>query len=182
MMKGSQLQTGQANMALFDTALGWAGVVLTERGIAWATLFHASREDVLAELRASWPGAALLDATSLPDLEERLQRYARGEPVNFDDLGYDLSAFTPFQRAVLETIQAIPPGQTWTYADVARAIGRPASAARAVGQVLSHNPVPLMIPCHRVIGSDGGLRGYGGVGGIATKGRLLALEREAASR
>lgn len=176
-MEETQTQMEQGNITTFDTSLGWVGVALTGRGIASATLFHASQEEALAELRTSWPEAALLDAASLPDLGERLRRYACGEPVNFDDLKFDLSSCTPFQQAVLRTIQAIPAGQTSTYADVARTIGRP-KAARAVGQALSRNPVPLMIPCHRVVGSDGGLRGYGGVGGIATKQRLLVLERE----
>jgi methylated-DNA-[protein]-cysteine S-methyltransferase len=169
------------NLALIDTALGWIGVALTGRGIAFATVFHASREEALAALQEARPKASLLDAGSLSELEELLHRYARGEPVSFEGLVFDLSACTPFQQAVLRTTQAIPPGQTRTYADVARAIGRP-RAARAVGQALSRNPVPLMIPCHRVVGSDGGLRGYGGVGGVATKQRLLALEKQATGR
>jgi methylated-DNA-[protein]-cysteine S-methyltransferase len=176
-MPKKQIQPELVSIALFDTALGWIGVALTGRGVASATAFHTSREEALAELRALWPEASLLDIMSLPDLGERLRRYARGEPVSFDGETFDLSRCTPFQRSVLRTIQAIPAGQTWTYADVARAIGRP-RAARAVGQALARNPVPLMIPCHRVVGSDGGLRGYGGVGGVATKRRLLALERK----
>jgi len=166
----------QVKIALFDTALGWVGVALTGRGIAFATLFHAGREEAMADLRAAWPDADLLDATSLPELAERLRRYARGEPVSFNDQVFDLSSCTPFQRAVLDITLGIPFGQTRTYADIARRLGKP-KAARAVGGVMSRNPVPLLIPCHRVVGSHGGLRGYGGVGGVATKKRLLDLER-----
>lgn len=81
---------------------------------------------------------------------------------------------TPFQLQVWRAVATIPFGETRTYAEIARVIGRPA-ATRAVGAANGANPLPLVIPCHRVIGSDGSLTGYGG--GIALKARLLAWER-----
>lgn len=84
---------------------------------------------------------------------------------------------TPFQLAVLEALQTIPYGETRSYADIAAQIGRP-KAVRAVGAANGRNPLPIVIPCHRVIGSDGSLTGFGG--GIEAKRRLLALEADGA--
>ena len=80
---------------------------------------------------------------------------------------------TPFQLSVLAALEQIPYGQTRTYAEIARQIGRP-KAVRAVGAANGRNPLPIVIPCHRVIGSDGSLTGFGG--GIAAKQYLLSLE------
>jgi O-6-methylguanine DNA methyltransferase len=105
---------------------------------------------------------------------QQLQAYFAGERLGFD-LPLDLENLTPFQWAVLQTARDIPAGTVWTYGQVARAIGKP-KAARAVGQALGRNPVPIVIPCHRVIASDGGFGGYSGGGGIASKRYLLQLE------
>ncbi len=85
---------------------------------------------------------------------------------------------TPFQLQVLHLTTHIPYGQTSTYKDIAIQVGKP-NAARAVGRVEATNPIPLVIPCHRVLGSDGSLHGYGGPGGIKLKAWLLQLEQSA---
>lgn len=105
---------------------------------------------------------------------QQLREYLAGRRTRFD-LPLDLHTLTDFQRRVLLAALAVPRGQTATYGDIARRIGRP-NAARAVGQVLSHNPVPIVIPCHRVVASDGSLRGYLGRRGTKTKAWLLTLE------
>jgi O-6-methylguanine DNA methyltransferase len=89
------------------------------------------------------------------------------------EVALDLSAISAFQRRVLEAISQIPVGTVWTYAEVAKAIGRP-SASRAVGHALSTNPVLILAPCHRVIASDGSLRGY--KAGLDVKQHLLQFE------
>jgi O-6-methylguanine DNA methyltransferase len=104
----------------------------------------------------------------------QLRAYFAGERTQFD-LALDLRQLTPFQRQVLQTTCRIPVGSTWTYGQIARAIGRP-RASRAVGQALSRNPVPIVVPCHRVVATNGALRGYSGGGGLASKKFLLALE------
>jgi methylated-DNA-[protein]-cysteine S-methyltransferase len=83
---------------------------------------------------------------------------------------------SPFQVQALQLTLNIPYGQTSTYKEIALRLGKPLSA-RAVGRAEATNPIPLVIPCHRVLGSDGGLHGYGGPGGIKLKAWLLALER-----
>ena len=104
----------------------------------------------------------------------QLREYFAGKRRRFD-LPVDLSALTPFQRSVLGITCRIAPGEVWTYHRVARAMRRPRSS-RPVGQALARNPVPIVIPCHRVIASDGALRGYSGGPGLKAKRWLLQLE------
>jgi O-6-methylguanine DNA methyltransferase len=106
------------------------------------------------------------------DAISQLREYFEGRRKRFD-LAVDLSGQTEFQRLVLEATATVEPGSVVTYGDVARRIGHP-RACRAVGSALSWNPVPIVVPCHRVIGSDGGLHGYGG--GLDLKAKLLQLE------
>jgi methylated-DNA-[protein]-cysteine S-methyltransferase len=105
---------------------------------------------------------------------KQLREYLAGERSNFE-LQLDLSGLTGFQRQVLLAVSQVPRGEVTTYASLARAIKRP-KAVRAVGRALGSNPIPIVIPCHRVLASDGSLRGYSGRGGIETKAKLLRLE------
>jgi methylated-DNA-[protein]-cysteine S-methyltransferase len=98
--------------------------------------------------------------------------------VRLDRIPLDEASLRPFQRQVLRACRAIPYGETATYQDLARRIGRPA-ACRAVARALATNPWPIIIPCHRVVRRDGSLGGYSGPGGIALKQRLLEMERQA---
>lgn len=108
---------------------------------------------------------------------ERLQDYFDGKKVSFHDLPLAPQG-TAFQRQVWEALCRIPPGETRSYAEIAREIG--CRAARAVGRANGANPIPILIPCHRVVAADGSLGGYSGGDGIATKRYLLDLERRAA--
>jgi methylated-DNA-[protein]-cysteine S-methyltransferase len=108
-------------------------------------------------------------------LAQRLRAYADGGRDDFLDIPVALNEVTAFQRKVLQQCRRIPYGQTRTYGQLAAKAGYP-RAARAVGSVMARNRVPLIVPCHRVIGSVGALRGYSGCGGTAMKRRLLELE------
>ncbi|OGO43642.1 MAG: hypothetical protein A2Z04_01990, partial [Chloroflexi bacterium RBG_16_57_9] len=110
---------------------------------------------------------------ALVPIAEQLRMYFEGALPRFD-FPLDLSQLTPFQQSVLQTIRHIPMGSVWTYGQVAQAIGRP-KASRAVGQAVGRNPVLIVIPCHRVITSQGNLGGYSGGGGLASKKLLLRL-------
>jgi methylated-DNA-[protein]-cysteine S-methyltransferase len=114
------------------------------------------------------------DARPIGAAAIQLEQYFAGERTEFD-VSLELDG-TPFERRVWDAVRAIPYGQTATYAEIARRIGRP-GASRAVGRANGRNPIAVIVPCHRVIGSDGSLTGY--AGGIEMKRALLDLERRA---
>lgn len=118
------------------------------------------------------------NAEAFGDLPRRLQDYFAGKPANFpDDL--DWGRATPFQRALWQVAKAIPHGETRSYGWLASQVGK-GRAARAVGQAMRSNRWPIVVPCHRVIASNGGLGGF--AGGLEMKRRLLELERCAFSQ
>lgn len=155
-----------------ETALGWFGLVLSPRGLRATTLPRPSRQE--AEREAIAMGASRpATADQGREVARRLQEYALGRPVSFADLPLDWAGLGTFQRRVLEALLRLPWGQITTYSELARLVGRP-GAARAVGRVMATNPLPVVVPCHRVVGANGSLTGYGG--GLEMKARLLALE------
>lgn len=165
-------------LGAFETELGWIGVARSHAGLRALELPQPSREAVLSRLTVRWPEATVVEEERLGDLPAQLREYLSGQRRVFQQ-PLDLPQGTPFQRSVLEVTLAIPYGQTRTYAWIAAQVGRP-RAARAVGRVMATNPVPIIIPCHRVVGCAGDLRGYGG--GLAMKERLLAMERDGIGR
>jgi len=161
--------------AVFQVPLGWVAVGAVAERIARCTLPLPDRSAALAALG---PGGLVVvsDGDELLSLVgDLLQSYFAGRPTTFD-LPMALDQHPHFTRHVLETCAAIPYGATVTYGEVARNCGQPA-AARAVGQVMARNPIPIIIPCHRVVGSGGRLTGFGG--GLGLKAELLRLEAQA---
>src|SRR3954451_24720063 len=128
----------------------------------------------LTRLGFGAPGTPQGDARAIASAAIQLEQYFAGERTSFDlDISLD---GTPFERRVWDAVRAIPYGETATYAEIARRIGSP-SACRAVGRANGRNPIAVIVPCHRVVGSDGSLTGY--AGGIEMKRALLELERGA---
>jgi len=158
---------------LTDPALGEVWVSMSTGGLV-AVEFPASREMFTASLQQRGFDPVSYDPAKVRPALEQITEYLRGERRSFD-LHIDWSILTPFQEQVLRLTSAIPYGSTLTYAALARQSGRP-RAARAVGRAQATNPMPLVIPCHRVLGSDGKLHGYGAGEGLATKAWLLRLE------
>lgn len=156
-----------------ETPLGGLWVALSRRGLA-AIGWAQTLEQFAAYLSKRWRQPASLDAAATGSVLEQLDGYLRGARRSFE-LAIDWSLLRPFQRSVLQLTSAIPYGQTRTYGELARELGNPL-AARAVGRAQATNPMPLVIPCHRVIGADGKLHGYGGGQGLATKEWLLQME------
>jgi methylated-DNA-[protein]-cysteine S-methyltransferase len=115
----------------------------------------------------------------LAKLAERLAEYAAGEGDDLLDIEVDTAHLSPFGAAVVEAVRQIPPGETLSYGQVAALAGRP-RAARAVGRVMAQNRTPLIVPCHRVVGSGGRLGGFSAGAGLPLKRRLLELESRAA--
>jgi methylated-DNA-[protein]-cysteine S-methyltransferase len=105
-----------------------------------------------------------------------MQALLAGEPRTLEEIDVDLGGASNFHRKVWAVTRAIPAGETLTYGEVARRIGDP-GAARAVGKALGENPVPIIVPCHRVLGAGGGTGGFSGGEGVETKLRMLTIER-----
>ncbi len=170
----------QLAIASLETPLGPVHVAVSDRGLcslSWGCAPEAFRD----ELAQAWPELAV-SAGLLPASDPRRQRcqealeaFCRAEAWQpSPELPLDLSRLTAFQRAVLAKTAQIPPGEVRPYEWVAREIGHP-QAARAVGNALAANPIPLLIPCHRVVAKNGHIGRYTG-GGPAAKARLLELE------
>ena len=160
------------SMVVADTEMGWAGVALSARGIRYATLFHRNEQSARGELRAfgACDGEGAAHSLEVADL---LRAYARGDAVSLDHYPVDLPPCSEFQRDTWLALREIPRGETRSYGWLARRVGR-AEAPRAVGAIVGANPIPLWLPCHRVVASDGTLHGFGG--GLAMKQALLELE------
>ncbi|HEU5079440.1 MAG TPA: methylated-DNA--[protein]-cysteine S-methyltransferase [Opitutaceae bacterium] len=157
------------NQHTFNTAIGpcrveWQGDQLAG--------FRLPGDDVVLN--------PLQNAESVPEwvasLIARVQRHLAGELQDFALAPFAFEALTNFQREVYRAAVEVKPGQVETYGGLARRMGYPVSASRAVGTALGQNPWPLLVPCHRFVGADGKMTGFSAPGGIQTKLRLLAIE------
>ena len=153
----------------FETSIGICGLVWHEAGL---TAFRLPEDRV--------PRESSPRAEETPDwiqhIIKRVQRHLTRDWQDFSDLNYDFSTTGDFPRQVYDATLQIKPGSTCSYGDIAKALDRPPGISRAVGTALGANPWPLLIPCHRVVASNGKMTGFSGPGGIKTKLRLLALE------
>ncbi len=187
-------------MRLFDTALGRTGVAwrgdtvvavqlpeiddaATRRRLrsglgAHGTTAHLDRhrpgatvegDDADPETRPTVPGPGVAAAI------DGMVRLLGGEPMDLGFVAVDLDRCSPFDRAVYDVTRAIPAGRSLTYGEVAERIGEP-GAAQAVGRSLGANPIPIIVPCHRVLGAGGKLTGFSAAGGVVTKRRMLLIE------
>jgi methylated-DNA-[protein]-cysteine S-methyltransferase len=164
------------NAAVFEApGWGWVGLVASERGLRALFLPRATRDAAEAALRSEYPDAPLVeDNAFLNDARNQVRAYLAGELHDFT-VPVDLRGHTSFALGVWAATARIGYGETRAYRWVADQLsGGGAGIYQAVGSALGANPVPLVIPCHRVVGSDGSLHGY--AGGLDMKQRLLAME------
>jgi methylated-DNA-[protein]-cysteine S-methyltransferase len=159
-------QTGQTILGKFWLAASDLGLAAVEWGL--------TQTEFEAYLSRRFKRAVELAPLFVGEAETQILEYLAGERRVFS-LAIDWSVLRPFQQAVLRATCAIPYGETRTYKEIAEQIGRP-RAARAVGRAEATNPMPLVLPCHRVIGRDGKLHGYGMAEGLKTKAWLLKME------
>ncbi|ADP84855.1 methylated-DNA--[protein]-cysteine S-methyltransferase [Pseudofrankia inefficax] len=183
---GLMVGTGFAGVgfALFGTAVGCCGVAWRDEVIVGVAL--PARPDGADEIAGHAATRASL-AAEHPDFVEGepppavaaaidgMIALLAGEPIDLADIRVDLDGMPDFHRRVYEVTRAIPPGSTLTYGEVAARLGMP-GAAQAVGQALGRNPVPIIVPCHRVLAAGGALGGFSAPGGAATKQRILRIE------
>jgi methylated-DNA-[protein]-cysteine S-methyltransferase len=164
---------------LFETPLGTCG-------IAWRTSADSDSGAVVTAVqlpqatesrigRKSGSNQPSIPPQRIAEVIEKICRHLAGDVQDFRDVAVDLEGATSFFRQVYEATREIPAGETRTYGEIAKAVGRP-SAAQEVGQAMAKNPVPIIVPCHRVSAAGGKLGGFSAPGGPAAKARLLALE------
>ena len=156
---------------VINTTFGYVGIGATEKGISEVTLPCETEEEAVISLGEK-SGNDDLDTELLPDLVERITSYFQGEKVSFAD-ELDITSASEFQKKVWQAARSIPYGETRSYLWIATQAGNP-KASRAAGRALGRNPLPIIIPCHRVIAGNGGMGGF--TGGVEMKMRLLALE------
>lgn len=160
--------------ARFDTVLGRCGIVWTNRGIARIQL--PERDEELALRRLAHGGGTQTDppepiVATIRDIVLHLG----GQPQDFSGVELDLNGVAGFPRRVYAAARKIEAGRTATYGEIAELAGSPGQA-RAVGRALGANPIPLVVPCHRVVASGGRMGGFSAPGGVVTKAKLLAIE------
>ncbi len=169
--------TGKVYYSRFDSPFGHVFVASTPKGVCLVSFSPVSFSKItetgfLSLLRKTYKSEAIRDDKALGDAKKNLLDYFNGNPVNFK-IPLDLSIGTQFQRKVWRKVKEIPYGELRSYKWVAQSIGSE-HASRAVGNAVGRNPVAPIVPCHRVVCSDGSLVGYTSV--IAIKKRLLSLE------
>ena len=166
------------SFAIFETAIGACGIAWGERGIAAVQLPEASAQKTRARLLRRFPAAR--EVPPSPEVQRALDGIAallRGEASDLSAVALDLEDLPAFNRRVYEVARAIPPGATLSYGEIAARLGEPPQAARDVGQALGQNPIPIIVPCHRVLAANGKPGGFSASGGVTTKLRLLTIEK-----
>ena len=162
---------------LFDTVIGRCGLAWGARGLIGVQLPETTPGAAWARLRKRFPDA--VEGEPPPEIEaviDRIRDLLAGGRDDLADIVLDVEGQSAFNLRVYAIARAITPGDTSTYGEVARAMGEP-GAARAVGKALGENPWPIVVPCHRVLASSGGMGGFSAPGGSQTKARLLTIEK-----
>jgi methylated-DNA-[protein]-cysteine S-methyltransferase len=163
-------------MTVFSTAIGDCGIVWNDAGVCGVQLPEVSPEATHERLLRSWPDASQATPTQAAQRAiDGMTALLSGTPDPMNDVVIDLAAVSDFRRGVYEIARTVGPGETITYGEIASRLRAP-HAAREVGQAMGANPVPLIVPCHRVLAAGGKLGGFSARGGVTTKSRLLAIE------
>jgi len=159
--------------SIFKTTIGWCGLVNAKKGALRILIGYPKQKQLLMQILHEF-GTNVIKAPATGDIVEKIKRYLSGERVFFN-CAIDWSYLSPFQRKVFKLAMKVSYGTIERYGNLARKAGCP-SGSRAVGRVLSKNPFPLVIPCHRIVRGDGTLGGFSAGGGIKLKRKLLKLE------
>ena len=158
---------------LMDTPVGPIYIASDDKGVV-AIKINLSEPEFVSNLEKQYGTDVIYSPPRAKKVIDQLRDYFEGGRASFS-LELNLGDLTQFQQRVLQATLEVPRGQITTYGEIARRLGE-ARLARAVGQALARNPIPILIPCHRVLGADGSLHGYSGGKGLETKGKLLKLE------
>ncbi len=169
--------TAPQQYTVFETRNGPVALAWTSRGVSALRLPSASAEAAEASLRKRLPSAVrTAPPPEIAGLIDAITRYFAGEHVDFAATPVDLGEQSPFFTQIYDHIRKLGWGETTTYGAIAKALGAEPQAARDVGQAMAANPVPLIVPCHRVLAAGGKIGGFSAPGGSYSKARMLELE------
>jgi len=162
---------------LFDTAIGVCAVAWTERGVCGVQLPECDAPATRNRLRRRFPDAVETPADgAIQRAIDGILDLLRGEPRDLAFVTLDMAGIPPFRQSIYAVLRGIPPGSTRSYGEIAARLGVQRTA-RDVGEAMGKNPFPIIVPCHRVVGTGGRIGGFSANGGVATKLRLLNIER-----
>ncbi len=163
---------------VFETVNGFAGIAWSAKGVTNFALPAQSREAAVRYMYRRVPRAVEGEPPgSIAKVIADARRYFLGERIDFSDVLLDVPADDPFYAQVYGRVRALGYGETTTYGAVARELGAEPQAARDVGQAMATNPVPLIVPCHRVLAAGGRIGGFSAPGGSHSKAKMLELEQ-----
>ena len=164
---------------LFDTAIGECGVAWNSRGLVGVQLPEKDRGRTELRLAVKCHSTSAEDVPPwIQSVISDIQRYLAGQPVDFSAIEVDLGGINDFRQKLYAALRAIGFGRTVTYGELAKQLGLTGwEGARDVGEAMGKNPMPIVIPCHRVLAAGGRAGGFSGPGGVATKLELLEIER-----
>jgi methylated-DNA-[protein]-cysteine S-methyltransferase len=178
MTRRAALEHATSFAAFFDTTIGRIGIAWSDRGVVGLQLPESTDAATRARLRRRFPDAT--EAAPTPAIQRAIDGIVgllAGEDAgDLGDVELDLSSVSEFDTAVYRVARTIPPAETLTYGEIAERLGNRA-LARDVGQSLGANPIPIIVPCHRVLAAGNRAGGFSARGGVRTKLRLLEIER-----
>jgi len=168
------------SFTLFDTPIGICSLVWQDDNVVGLRLPEASPAATRARIARRWTGAEeQAPPPAMQAVIDRVLKLLAGEKIDLGDVPLDFGDSPDFHKRAYAIARTIPPGQTMTYGEIARRLGEP-HESREVGQAMGRNPIAILMPCHRVLGSDGKMGGFSANGGVATKRRILEIEGAAA--
>ena len=165
-----------ASYYLFDTAIGTCAIAWTDAGVCGVSLPEPTAQETAARIRRRHPDAREAEPPEeIRAAADAIVNLLDGEAASLTEVALDESGIPEFHRRVYEVARLIPVGETSTYGAIANTLGD-TRLAQQVGVALGSNPIPIIIPCHRVLGADGKLVGFSAPGGVQTKRRMLVIE------
>jgi methylated-DNA-[protein]-cysteine S-methyltransferase len=172
----SELVTKDLGFTLFETAIGHCGIVWSERGVVGVQLPERSEDATRRRVLRRFPAAR--GAMPPPDIQRAIDDIVAllgGEPRDLTHVTIDTDGVADLNRRVYTIARTIAPGATLSYGEIAERLGD-RNLARDVGQALGQNPIPIIVPCHRVLAAGGKVGGFSAPGGVVTKLKLLTIE------
>lgn len=164
------------NSFLFKTEVGYISIIYKDKKVVGVQIAGKNAVSAKVDIEQRWKSLDIVKPPKwIEDLSKKIEKHLSGDKQTFENVPLDLEGMTPFRKKVYQNAMKIKPGFVITYGQLAAKSGSP-GAARAVGSAMARNPFLILMPCHRVVGSNGKMHGFSAIGGIKTKEKLLKIE------